>query len=65
MVRSLQMEMKRPEYWMNALKLRYLAGKDFTTGAEARIKALKADDVKRILSYLEKGTKVEYIITER
>lgn len=63
--RSLQLEKENPEYWIEAVRMRYMEGKDFTTGAEARIKALTADNVRRILSSLDGGTRVEYTITER
>ena len=59
----LLLEQERPEYWINVLNLRYLAGKDFTTGAQERIKGVDADDVRRLLSSVGKNCKVEYIIT--
>ena len=63
--RNLQLEKETPEYWIEAIRLRYMEGKDFTMGAEAKIKALTADNVRKILSSLDNGTKVEYTITER
>lgn len=63
--RHLQIEKEKPEYWMDAVRMRYMEGKDFTTGAEAKIAALTADNVRKIFSTLDKGTKVEYVITER
>ena len=63
--RHLQLEKEKPEYWLEAIRLRYMEGKDFTTGAEARIQALTETHVRKILSMLDNGTKVEYIITER
>ena len=63
--RHLQLEKEKPEYWLEAIRLRYIEGKDFTTGAESKIQALTETHVRKILSLLENGTKVEYIITER
>jgi hypothetical protein len=58
-------EMKEPFYWLNVISRRYLAGKDFTSGYEARINSVNADKVKSVLSGLGEGTRVEYIISER
>ena len=61
----LDMEMKEPFYWLNVISRRHLAGKDFTTGHEARIKSVNVDKVKAILSAMNDGTRVEYIVTEK
>lgn len=58
-------QMKSPEYWQDALVLRYLYGKDFTTDYAARIDAVTADDVLRVLSLWNQGSKVEYIMKAR
>ena len=50
-----------PEYWTHALAMRYLDGKDLTTGYAAKIDAVSAAKVKSILSQLTASTKVEYI----
>lgn len=50
-----------PEYWTHALTMRYLDGKDLTTGYAAKIDAVSATKVKNILSQLTESTKVEYI----
>lgn len=60
---SLALEMKDPFYWLNVISRRYLAGKDFTTGYEAKIDSVTAAKVKEILLALNEGTKVEYIIS--
>lgn len=57
--------MQEPEYWTQAVALRYLDGKDYTTGYAARIDAVSADDVKKILQLLDKGSKVEYVINKK
>ena len=54
--------MKEPEYWLQAVALRYLDGKDYTTGYAARVDAVSADDIRKILQALDGGSKVEYII---
>ncbi|MBR5834655.1 MAG: hypothetical protein IKY66_00660 [Bacteroidales bacterium] len=60
---GLEMEMKVPFYWLNVISRRHLAGKDFTTNYEARIKAVTVEKVKSILSGLNNGTRVEYIVS--
>ena len=58
---QLSVEMKDPQYWVDAIVVRYLDGKDLTTGYAANIDALTKDDVKRVLTLLDKGCKVEYV----
>lgn len=58
----LALQMKTPEYWMHALSMRYLDGKDLTSGYEAKIDAVTAEKVKMILASLTEASKVEYII---
>ncbi len=60
---SIALEMKDPFYWLNVISRRYLAGKDFTTGYESKIDSVTAAKVKEILSALNEGSKVEYIIS--
>ena len=62
---GLEMEMKVPFYWLNVISRRHLAGKDFTTNHEARIKSVTVDKVKAILSSLNGGTRVEYIVSRK
>lgn len=54
-----------PQYWIDALVERYLNGKDFTTGYEAKIGAVSEDMVRDILTSLNEGTKIEYTIRKR
>ena len=56
---------KNPEYWLNAISMRYLDSKDFTTGCDAKIDAVTADKVKALLASLVNGSKVEYIISRK
>ena len=58
-------EMKEPFYWLNVISRRHLAGKDFTSNHAARIKAVNADKVKKLLSSLNEGTKVEYVVSKK
>ncbi len=58
----LTQEKNTPEYWRRAIERRYLDGKDFTTGCDARIDAVTAEDVRSLLGKLSEGSKVEYVI---
>ena len=60
---TLSLQMKDPEYWVNAVTIRHLDGKDITTGYAANIDALSEEDVRKIFRLLEKGCKVEYVTT--
>ena len=61
--RHLAREKSNPGYWVDALNLRYLDGKDFTTGAEARIRSINETNVRKMLSALDSNSKIEYVIT--
>lgn len=56
------LEMTTPEYWTHAVAMRYMDGKNFTTGYEARIDAVTVDKVMSILASLAHASRVEYII---
>lgn len=58
----LALEMSAPDYWRYAIALRYLEGKDFSTGYDVKTDALSSEKIRQIISLLEKGTKVEYIV---
>ena len=62
---EVSLEMRSPLYWTNAISLRYLDGKDLTTGYAGYIDAVKAADVRNVLELLENGSKVEYVITKK
>lgn len=62
---QIMLEMKDPHYWLNAISRRQLSGKDFTTGYGGKTDAVTSAKVKWILSSLNKGTKVEYIIRKK
>lgn len=56
---------KGPDYWVDAILLRYLDGKDFTTGYDKRIDAVSVEDVRALLASLYEAGKVEYIIRKK
>lgn len=53
--------MNDPLYWTNAIAVRYLDGKDWTTNYQSKIDAVTASQVKAILASLDEGCKVEYV----
>jgi hypothetical protein len=57
-------QVKEPAYWLQAMAMRYLDGKDYTTGYAAKIDAVTENDVRKILDLLEMGSKIEYIINK-
>ena len=59
---QMALEMKMPHYWTHAVAMRYMDGKDFTTGYEAKIDAVTVDKVRCILASLTDASRVEYII---
>ena len=59
----IQVEMKHPQYWVDAITVRYLDGKDLTSGYASNIDGLTRDDVKKIFNLMDKGCKVEYVTT--
>ena len=62
---GLEMQMKEPFYWLNVISRRHLAGKDFTTSYDARIKSVTPEKVRTIISRLSEGTRVEYIVSKK
>lgn len=61
--RQLTVAKDTPEYWIDAINLRYLDGKDFTTGAEAKIKSVSEAGIQSLLIRLGSDSKIEYVIT--
>jgi hypothetical protein len=61
---DIALRMKDPMYWLDAITLRYLEGKDLMTGYEARIGAMTEAKVKEVLGLLDTGCKIEYVITK-
>lgn len=58
-------EMKDPVYWVDAIVLRYLDGKDLSTGYGAKIDAVTASRVQSVLNMLDAGCKVEYVTRKK
>ena len=54
-----------PQFWVNALVERYIDGKDFTTGYEAKVDAVSEEKVMAILTALNDGTKIEYAVKKK
>ena len=63
--KHVERQKKNPQYWLRAIPMRYLEGKDFTTGCDARIDLVTVPKVKALLSSLSKGSRVEYIISKK
>lgn len=61
---DLTYRMKSPQYWVSAITMRQLEGKDFSTDYKARIDAVTTDKVKQILTSLNNASKVEFIISK-
>lgn len=53
---------KTPEYWVHAITLRHLEGKDFTTGYAAGVDAVTPDRLTGLISSLRNGSRIEYIM---
>ena len=58
-------QMKEPTYWLHAVAMRYLDGKDYTTGCASKIDAVSAEDIRKILRLLDKGSRIEYITNRK
>ena len=59
------LSMQSPQYWVNAVLLRYLEGKDFTSAYDAEMESVTSDKVKNLLSRLAEASQVEYIIRKK
>ena len=57
------LDMKEPYFWLNVISRRYLSGKDFTTGYQSKMNSVNFAKIKELLNQLDKGSKVEYIIS--
>ncbi len=61
----ISMEMKNPAYWVDAIVLRYLDGKDLSTNYASKIDAVNASRVQSVLDMLDAGSKVEYVTSKK
>ena len=58
----IEVKMTDPRYWTRAVTMRYLDGKDLTTGYQTKIDAVTPEKVKALLASLSDAGRVEYII---
>jgi hypothetical protein len=58
-------QMQEPAYWLHAVAMRYLDGKDYTTGLASKVDASSVEDIRKILRLIEKGSCIEYIINRK
>lgn len=58
-------EMQDPRYWVDAIVLRYLDGKDLSTGYASKIDAVTPAKVQSVLKMLDDGSKIEYVTTSK
>ena len=62
---GISIEMKDPRYWVDAIVLRYLDGKDLSTDYASRVDAVTEEKVKSVLNMLDDGCKIEYVTTRK
>ena len=62
---SIAMEMNDPAYWVDAIVLRYLDGKDLSTNYASKIDAVNVAKVQSVLRMLDAGCKVEYVTSKK
>ena len=62
---SYGLRMQSPEYWLKVIPLRYLEGKDFTTGYDAKIDAVTVEMLQHVFKALDNGAGIEYVITKK
>ena len=59
------LQMQTPYYWLHVIPLRHLEGKDFTSGCDAKIDSVSAEQVANVFRTLAKGAGVEYVIKKK
>ena len=62
---KIKQDQQSPEYWLDAISMRYVSGRDFHSGFEAKVDAVTVDAVRGLLKQLSNGARVEYIINKR
>ena len=62
---SYALQAMKPGYWLRVVPLRHLEGKDFTTGAAAKIDAVSQEDVRNVFKALCGGAGMEYITIKK
>lgn len=56
------MKMKSQEYWLRAIIMRHLDGKDFTTSYASWIDSVDSEKLQSVFSAMEGGSRIEYIM---
>lgn len=59
---ALEASMSDPAFLADAAMMRYSAGKDMVTGYKSKVGAVTPSSVKEILSALDSGSKVEFVV---
>lgn len=59
------LQVTKPEYWLRAIPLRYLEGKDFTSGFASKIDAVSLEVIKQVFEALSEGAGIEYVTTKK
>ena len=62
---SYALQSQTPDYWLRVIPLRHLEGKDFTTGAAAKIDAVSLEGVQKVFKALEEGAGIDYITKKK
>lgn len=60
---DIAVRMSHPQYWVDAISMRHICGKDFTTDYKSKVDAVTPAKVRGILRSLDNAGKVEYIIS--
>lgn len=63
--KSYALQSETASYWLRVIPLRHQEGKDFTTGAAAKIDAVTLQELQNVLNALDKGAGIEYITTKK
>ena len=54
---------QNPLYWLNAISAKYSDAKDLNSSYSQKINSISVEKVKSIIEELDKGSKLEYIVT--
>ncbi len=65
LISEINSKQQDPFYWLDMITIRYSQSKDLHTDYTQKINAVTPDKVKTIISELNNGSKLEYIITEK
>ena len=62
---SYQLHLQTVDYWLHAMTLRHMEGKDFTTGNAAKIDAVTPQVLQQVFKAIANGSGMEYITTKK